>query len=226
MKILRNEKGIALVMVLVLSAIALAIMSALLYMVTSGTKTSGLQKRYKTALDAGIGGGEIAYQFIALRGEATGQNAFIASLNAAGLSPSVTTPNTCTTNPAATYGGQSCVTLFGSPIGLAAKLTLPTDCWSGCDNSLTITPTTATTYDVRFDLAGTATTTYRVYAKVVNTIAGNTGGDEGLWKSGVVAANTGEVAAQTRPYLYTVEVDSENPSNSDERSKLSVIYQY
>ena len=225
MKILRNEKGIALVMVLVLSAIALAIMSALLYMVASGTKTSGLQKRYKTALDAGIGGSEITYQLIALRGESAGQNAFVASLTAAGLNPSVTTSPTCTTNAAATYGGQSCVTLFGSPTGLAAKLTLPTDCWSSaCNSSLTINPAVNTTYDIQLDL-GTATT-YTVYAKVANTIAGNTGGDEGLWKSGVVSANTGEVTAQTMPYLYTIEVDAENPNNQDERAKLSILYQY
>ena len=56
MKALRNDRGIALVMVLVLSGIALAIMAGLIYMATSGTQVSGLQKRYKTALEGGLAG--------------------------------------------------------------------------------------------------------------------------------------------------------------------------
>jgi hypothetical protein len=47
MKHLKNEKGIALVMVLVLSLIALAITSALIYLVIQGTKYSGFFKRYE-----------------------------------------------------------------------------------------------------------------------------------------------------------------------------------
>jgi hypothetical protein len=47
---LRSEKGIVLVVVLVLSAVALALMTAMIYMITIGTQISGLQKRYKTAL--------------------------------------------------------------------------------------------------------------------------------------------------------------------------------
>ena len=54
-----NEKGIALVMVLILSAIALAIMAALVYMLISGTQISGMQKRYRTALEAGVGGADV-----------------------------------------------------------------------------------------------------------------------------------------------------------------------
>ena len=59
--IFSNERGIALVMVLILSAIALAIMAALIYMITVGTQASGMQKRYRTALEAGKGGADISY---------------------------------------------------------------------------------------------------------------------------------------------------------------------
>lgn len=219
-----NEKGIALVMVLILAAISLSIMTALIYMLVGGTRTSGIQKRYKTALEAGIGGGEVAYQFIALRGESAGQNSFITSLTNAGLTTGlanvVTTPATCTT-------AATCAGTYATYTGLAAKLNLPTSCWSGCDSSLTINPSLPdpnTTYDMRFNLG--TTTTYRVYAKIVDTVEGNSGGDEGLTKGGVVSSNSGEVTVQSRPYLYTIEIDAENPNNVDERAKVSVLYQY
>ncbi len=48
--ILLNNKGIALVMVMILSLISLAIMSGLIYMVTSGTQVSGIEKRYRQRL--------------------------------------------------------------------------------------------------------------------------------------------------------------------------------
>jgi len=217
---LSTEKGIALVMVLVLAAISLSIMAALIYMLVGGTKTSGIQKRYKTALEAGIGGGEVAYQFVALRGQSADQQAFINILNAIvpSLNASVTTPGGCTRS------GLAACSTYAVYTGLAAKLNLPTSCWSGCDSSLTITPGTNTTYDMQFDIG--TTTTYRVYAKIVDTVEGNSGGDEGLTKGGVVSSNTGEVTVQSRPYLYTIEIDAENPNNVDERAKVSVLYQY
>ena len=213
-----NEKGIALVMVLVLAAISLSIMTALIYMLVGGTRTSGIQKRYKTALEAGIGGSEVTYQLVSLRGQATDQTSFINNMNTLGLNASVTTPNTCTRS-----GIAACST-YAVYTGLAAKLNRPTSCWTGCDSSVTITPGTNTTYDMRFDIG--TTTTYRVYAKIVDTVEGNSGGDEGLIKGGVVSANSGEVTVQSKPYLYTIEIDAENSNNRDERAKLSVLYQY
>ena len=213
-----NEKGIALVMVLVLAAISLSIMTALIYMLVGGTRTSGIQKRYKTALEAGVGGSEVTYQLVSLRGQATDQTSFINNMNTLGLNASVTTPNTCTRS-----GIAACST-YAVYTGLAAKLNLPTSCWTGCDSSVTITPGTNTTYDMRFDIG--TTTTYRVYAKIVDTVEGNSGGDEGLIKGGVVSANSGEVTVQSKPYLYTIEIDAENSNNRDERAKLSVLYQY
>src|SRR4030043_137911 len=66
---LLNEKGIALVMILILSAIALAIMAGLIFMITTGTQVSGLQKRYTTAFEAGKGGVDITFQLLAARGD-------------------------------------------------------------------------------------------------------------------------------------------------------------
>ena len=211
-----NEKGIALVMILILAAIALAIMAGLIYMITSGTQISGMQKRYKTALDAGYGGADISYGLIALRGETFGTSSFLTDL--ASLNPSVTTSSSCT-------GTDLTGTSYS---GLAAKLNTPATSWSAaCDaDNMSITTTTVTSYDMRLDLGSSPYPTYRVYSKIVDAVEGNSGGDEGLLAKGVVSGSTGEVTVMSRPYLYTIEVDAENLSNPAERAKLSVLYQY
>lgn len=209
--LINNEHGIALVMVMILSTIALAIMAGLIYMVTTGTQISGMQKRYKTALEAAKGGNDVASQVINLKGD-TAQITSLVSL----LTGSITTPSSCVT-----LSSDASCTAIGSYTGIAAKLNLPTSCWSGCDSSMTINTATSTSYDIRFDLGS-----YRVYTKIVDTVIGNSGGDEGLIKGGVVTSNTGEITVMSVPYLYTIEVDSENPNNPAERAKLSILYQY
>ena len=188
-----NEKGIALVMVLILAAIALAIMAGLIYMITAGTQISGMQKRYKTALDAGFGGTDVSYQLISARGDP--------------LIPGI---------PLTFNVTSSCLT---------DKLNKKTADWaSACDKSITVSPPSS--YDMYFDLGTIGYPTYRVYSKIVDTVEGNSGGDEGLLKSGVVSANSGEVTVMSIPYLYTLEIDAENVANPAERAKLSVLYQY
>jgi hypothetical protein len=211
-----NEKGIALVMILVLSAIALAIMAGLIYMITTGTQVSGMQKRYKTALEAGVGGSDITYHLIGLRGEPSSTASFLTALST--ISPALTTSNSCTgTNR------------DGKPFtGLAAKLNTPSTSWSADCNtdSVAINPAVLTTYDMRLDLGASPYPTYRVYAKIVDTVEGNTGGEEGLLGKGVVYVGSGEISVMKIPYLYAIEVDAENRDNPSERAKLSILYQY
>jgi len=194
--ILSNDKGIALVMVLILSLIALVIMSGLIYMVTSGTQASGIGKRYSTALEAGKSGRDIAYQVLSARG-----NPYTAA-EAALVNFNITASATC----------------------LSDKLNKATPNWSACDSSLTIIPGTTSTYDMTFQLGSNPI--YTAYAKIVDTVDGNSGADEGLVAHGVVASNTGEVTVVSIPYLYTMEIDTENTNNPMERAKLSVLYQY
>lgn len=215
LQVLLNEKGIALVMVLVLSTIILVIMAGLIYMLTTGTQLSGMQKRYKTALEAGIGGADIMYQITALRGETSATSSLLSELSV--LNPVITTPNSCVTSSIA-----ACATMT-SYAGIATKFNLPTDCWTGCDSSLTIDPDNASTYDMQFDI-GTSPT-YRVYAKIADTVIGNSGSDEGLLKGGVVQS-TGEINVASIPFLYTIEVNAQNQTNPAERAKLSILYQY
>jgi len=218
---IQNEKGVALIIVIVLSAVALAIMTALIYMITMGTQISGLQKRYKTALEAGDGGGDVFYQLIATRAESAGVASLAGDLTSLGVNFSTnTTSADCT-------GVISGVTYTA----LQAKLMTSSSSWSPeCNSSTSIDPATPSTYDMKVDLG--TTTKYSVYAKIVATTDGNTGGDLGLdargggGGRGVVSSNSGEVQVMPIPFLYAVEVVSENSAKVDERAKLSILYQY
>ena len=53
-----SEKGIALITTLILGLVALTFIGALLYMLTSESSTSGISKRYSTALEAAKGASE------------------------------------------------------------------------------------------------------------------------------------------------------------------------
>jgi hypothetical protein len=182
-------------MILILSAIALAIMAGLIFMITTGTQVSGLQKRYTTALEAGKGGADVTFQLLAARGDP----------NIPDINFHQTASSTCMTD----------------------KLNKSTKDWtSSCDNLLTIIPGTDSTYDMYFDLGASPYPTYRVYSKIVDTVEGNSGGDEGLLGKGVVSSGSGEVTVVSRPYLYTIEVDAQNSANPSERAKLSILYQY
>lgn len=195
---LRNEEGIAMAMVLVISVILLAIMLALIYMLVSGTKISGIQKRYDTAYEAGMGGADFAYQFIAAQAD-PGIPGLIYSF----------TPNMLNT----------CMS------GIGNKLSNATANWnSACNSSMTINPADNTTYDMTVNLGQAPNPTYTVYAKIVDTVPGNSGRALGLSTGGVV--NSGQLKTVSIPYLYTIEIDSENSNNPAERAKLSVLYEY
>ena len=113
--------------------------------------------------------------------------------------------------------------LYSMPNAAAVqtKLSGTIDTWAGLDNSSTINPAIATSYDMTIDLGA-----YRVYTKIVDTVDGNSGADEGLIKTAVVNAGSGEVTVVSVPYLYTIEVLSQSTTNATERSKLSILYQY
>ncbi len=182
-----NEHGIAMVVVLLLMVVALAMSAGMLYMLARGGYMSGMERRYKTALEAGIGGKDVTVQLIGGRG--------VLSMPANNL------------------------VINGT---LATKLNAATATWGpGVDSSVSISPDNVATYDARFDLGS-----YRVYAKIVDTVPGNSGGDEGLLKSGVVNAGTGELVVVSMPYLYTVEILSQHATNPSERAKLSILYEY
>jgi hypothetical protein len=115
---------------------------------------------------------------------------------------------------------------------LTAKLTQGTSAtnWVSCADlakatSLTIDPTDAATYDFQFDL-GTDPFKYRVYAKIAETIEGNTAPDSG-WVQGGVVWSKSEFYPIPRPYYYGIEVHAEKQNQeTPERAKLSILYQH
>ena len=211
----KSEKGVVLVVVLVLSAVVLAVMTALIYMVTTGTQMSGFQKRYKTSLEAAKGGSDLVYQFVALRGDPADDTVFTNALIASGLTSSMPILTSACTGTS-TGGTQY--------TALQAKLMTPTTSWVNCNSNVTIDPNDSTTYDMMFQMG--ATTRYNFYAKIVQTIDGNSGGDLGLLNKGVISGSTGEITVMPKPYLYDMEVVAANSANPLERAKLSILYQY
>lgn len=211
----RSERGVVLIVVIVLSAVSLLIMTTLIYLITTGTQVSGLNKRYKTALEAGIGGSNIFHELIGLRAETAGTNAFTANLNSSNIYTALTTSVTCR--------GQVGTATY---TGLAAKLMTPSTSWVDCDSSVTIDSAVPSTYDMKIELG--TTTKYSVYAKIVTTIEGNTSGGIKFRQGGVVhgGSGSGSITVMTKPYILAIEVLSENNARKDERAKLSVVYQY
>ena len=120
-------------------------------------------------------------------------------------------------NPTTPYTNQ----VLPNAAALGTKLSGPSGTWGGLDNASTIDTGVDTSYDMRIDLG-----TYRVYTKIVDTVDGNSGADEGLIKTAVVNAGSGEVTVVSVPYMYTIEVLSQSTVNPTERSKLSILYQY
>jgi len=201
--VLSNQKGIALAMVLIFSAIALGIMAALIYMITAGTQISGAQKRYKSSLEASIGASDILFQVISER----------------------------IANPVTLATEFSFLTNIGMPATTEAcmiqKLLSGTSGWGSCGGSATtmsIDPLDINTYDIRFDI-GTGPT-YTAYAKIVDTVVGNSGADLGLTKGTLIPTGSSDITLQSRPYLYTIEIDTRNSANPSERARLSVLYEY
>ncbi len=209
------QSGVALVTVLVFSAIALAVMAALIYMLMNRVEMSGMQKRYRTVLEAGLGGADLTYQFIATRGDTS---SLVSDLTSFGLQPVVIPHGSCT---ALTTGTCPAWGSYGT--GLPTKLNMPTACWDSCDYSETINPSDNATYDISFQLQGT-NAKYNVFSKIVDTVVGNSGAGEDLSVKGVVDPR--QATKQPVPYMYTIEVDAENATNPNERAKLSILYQY
>jgi hypothetical protein len=191
-----DERGMALMMVLMLAAIALAVTSALLYTIAIGTRMSGSQKRYESAIEAATGGLDVSLGWVGSR----------ETPDLGGSIPVWNTPEPCFTD----------------------KLTKGTENWDpSCSASSAIDISISSSYDLTYTLGG-----YSIYAKIVNTIEGNTattgGGGTGLISTGVIHSSSSEVPVKPVSYLYTIEIETRNatnPATMAERARLNVLYQ-
>ncbi|GBE39025.1 hypothetical protein BMS3Bbin08_01643 [bacterium BMS3Bbin08] len=217
---LLDEKGIALVLVLVLSLIALSITAALLFMASQETRFSGFQKRYKSALEANLGAAEIFEHMVILR-QKVDMDAFIIDLNTAN-------PNFYAT----LYEDNNCTgsdVFTTSYTGIETKIRTPTNNndgtaqWSAaCNRSITIDALDNTTYDFSIDLG--ANPVYRAYAKIVDTAEGNAAEDRDLIKQSVEKSE--DVASPHLGYLYSIEVLAQDLNNPNERARTSILFEY
>jgi hypothetical protein len=228
MNLLRNEKGIALVTVLVLSLIALAIVSTLVYLVIHGTRFSGFFKRYESVREAAYGGAEITAALISNRG-----NLIIGTLDNADCDP-ISFTSTCNCGDPDIIGGNSpdtclCRKLCDPPYtggtynwGAVGSGACPVD-------SVSLDSTSSP--DMQFCLASDPLDLmkpiYQVSAKIVDTTKGCTdlsGEDLG---GTCVACSDSIFKGPPAPYLYRVEIDSQDSARPDlERARLSVLYAY
>jgi hypothetical protein len=182
MNYLRNEKGFAMVFVLILAAISLAMTLAMLIMVSRGSYVSGQQKRFRTAVEACRGGMEAMFQMIA-------------------------TQESC--HP---YTNRRC-----DPGALGIKLAGPVSP-GGADNSAPTHARYGIDYDMQNDLGRTACT------QTVDTVTGNSGSTRDCcWRS-PHRLGRGTTVVSVRIFIRSVL--SQSQTNSTERSKLSVLYQY
>jgi hypothetical protein len=112
------------------------------------------------------------------------------------------------------------------------KLSSKTADWpTTYDSSITIDPADANTFDVSFDLGE-----YRAYAKITDTVVGNSSAGGGGGGSGTEFSTGGtinakkdgeaEIAVPSYPYLYAIEILAAKVANPLERAKVSILYQY
>jgi len=225
-----SEKGFVLVLALILCAVTLAIVTALIYMITSGTQSSGLQKRYRTALEAGLAVSDVMTQVLAVHGDETAVASFVTS----SLDVSNIIHAQENTAVLSTCSGTAYMFTSSTPTtisGLAAKIMTSSTTWFPSTGCITSLATGSSSYDMKFQLGSNPA--WNVYAKIVDTVEGNTSGSNTgghqLVTTGVVSAKggSGEISSVTLPYQYTVEVDAESADPGiKERAKLSVLYQY
>lgn len=216
MKLLSNQKGIALVTSLMLTLISLTIVMYLLYMITAGIKVSGANKKYKTALEASYGSTDIVLKEI-FPILFNGVAAPAAALSASGFASSLNL----------TSSSDAC---------LNEKLTRPSSLWSpACSSNADVKTGT----DITLTLNSSSSDPFTVYTKIVETMCsdprpypvGNcTGSDlsgtELLESGASVAGGVGGVSVQHFPATYRIEVQGERSTNALEKSKLSVLYAY
>lgn len=208
MRVVRNDKGIVLVTTLLLTLLTLAIILSLLYMVTAGTKASGIQKRYRTAVEASYGGTDILtkavipfvmqnYSSSSLLSKLTGNSGF----SSVGLQVQVS---------------QSC---------LQSKLTKSTASWGACSNqNLTAPPSKVP--DLTFQMPSDAGNPFFVYAKIVDTKTGNTDMGGIQLEGSSVSEAVSVILPQHQPYLYKIEVQGQRQGDSSVSSDLEVLYAY
>jgi|SRR5208283_895563 len=197
MRILKNEEGIALLIVLILTAVALIISAGLLYMVLQSTRITGSMNRYKTVYEAATGGANVACELVN-----------------AGANPNI---------PGVTLNIPNIPRLFGP----AGKLNVPATSWVGYNQSVDIDTADPDAWFTLGGLQNNQYTVYIKIIDMVGNMSGVVrGAGAPLHTSGVVQNAGSGITSANSPRLYTIEVLAQNTSNVLERARLSILYMY
>ncbi|WP_420850277.1 hypothetical protein [Oryzomonas sagensis] len=204
---IKNEDGFALITSLMLTLISLTIVMALLYMMTQSVQVSGLNKHYKTALEATYGGAEIYAKDILPFIMRNYSSATMAADLQTAFSNGVTVTKL--------LSDQSCI---------QSKLTKSTANWpAGCSSTPYATKESS---DMSFTMAAVTGSPFVVYSKIVDTVKGNsdTSGLQ-LEGSGVAESST-VLTPQSIPYIYRMELKGERQNNPMAQANIEVLYAY
>jgi len=175
---------------------------ALLYILTMDISQTGMHKRYKTALEAAAGGSQIVLREILPQ--------ILQNYDSSSLQTDI---QSAFSDVNLTITDSEC---------LRKKLTTATGSWGAC--SQTIDPISVP--DMTLRLTPTSGTPYTVYAKVIDTIQGNSD-LSGLQLDGDgVTQSQSVITPQSIPYIYRLEVRGERSTNANEQARLSVLYSY
>lgn len=208
MKYLKNDNGIALVTALLFTLLTLAMIMTLMYYVLSATKMSAAQKRYHNSLEASYGGAEFVTKTVIPR-----------------LFSDYTTGKLSIKTD---FGSGNLDLQLSDDSVLKAKMFKATGLW-GSTVSRTADPKSSP--DFVFTLKGQNTTgDFKVYSKIVDTIAGvgliDTSGVDYLDAGIGVSGTSSSTQTPRTPNIYTVEVQGEAAVNPKEKAGLSVLYAY
>jgi hypothetical protein len=203
-KAIQNEDGIALVTSLMLTLISMTMILALFYIMTAGIQSAGAQKRYKTSLEAAHGGAEIALKDIVPTIMRNAQNINLVTQvqsDFAGVNLEVITTQDC----------------------MRSKLTSVTRTWpAGCSSA----SNPKQLPDMAMTLQSSAGNEFKVYAKIVDTVKGNTD-TSGLQLEGSgVSESSPVLTPQHLPYVYRLEIQGERKDNAQEQANISALYAY
>ncbi len=216
MKIIMNNRGIALVTSLMMTLMCLVISMALLYSLTQNIKSSASQKIYRNVVEASYGGTEV---FV---------NEILPQLF---TSTATTTTMNAAKSTLSTSLGVTFNTTTNSSACLIQKLTLKPSDWTSCTSGTDINPKSiVAARDLEFTLSGASGAQYKVYSKIVDTVPGAEYIDPNgkpLLTGGVVESGYGGGGGSTPAhFVYRIEVVGERSVNQSEQGAVSVLYEF
>lgn len=219
MRLVREEKGIALVTALMLTLISLTIAMVMLYMITRNARVSGAQKAYRNSLDASLGGVEIMTKD-ALPYLLTATDALISP-------PADGFYHTELLKSMPGFGSSSLS--IADDACLHAKLTKRPGEWGAYCGSASTDLDATKSPDLSFVLksaipGAVSANGFKVSAKIISTTIGTSDLSGRSYNTNSTTSAPGNDVGS--PYIYRLEVTGERESNPKERAALTVLYAY